>query len=97
MPLVTTVDPFTVYSSKALDVTRVLADGDLLLEGWAARWAVDREDEAFMPDSFGWPATHCGLPRSVNSLRCWRARRPVRATVCCRCGGVRPAAGADAR
>lgn len=53
MTLVTdTLDPFTVYSSKALDVTRILSDGDLLLEGWAARWAVDREEEAFLPDSF---------------------------------------------
>jgi HK97 family phage prohead protease len=36
---------------KALTATP-LADGDLLLEGWAARWEEDREQEAFDPAAF---------------------------------------------
>jgi HK97 family phage prohead protease len=40
-----------VLDGKAMAATP-LADGDLLLEGWAARWTVDRENEAFLPASF---------------------------------------------
>jgi HK97 family phage prohead protease len=48
----TTLDPYKFeIDGNSLDA-KALDNGDLLLEGWAARWDIDREAESFDPASF---------------------------------------------